>query len=258
MDYQSTTNAVAPTATHRVPAYLWLGNHDFLVQKTKNFLRAMFCASDACTLCSVCRKIEEEQHHAALWLAPEKELYTLEQIELIHSTIAYKLADGEHYFFIVQKADSLSPLCANSLLKSIEEPPAGYHFILLAERADMIVPTIRSRCQTEAHYGNAAPAIHPLLRFFYSRENNDSIAFLKEIESNKIGEQESLQLLDALLYYWIEEAKKAIINNQRKEYLHACTVIETMKQTFLKPPMPGSSKLFWKNLFLQFHTGTCS
>ena len=81
-------------------------------------------------------------------------------------------------------------------------------------------------------------------------QNNDSVAFFKEIESTKIGERESMQLLDALLHYWIEKAKKAIMSNQHQEYLYACSLIEIVKKAFLKPPMPGSSKLFWKNLFL--------
>ena len=36
---------------------------------------------------------------------------------------------------------------ANTLLKSLEEPPANTIFILLADRVDRVLPTIRSRCR---------------------------------------------------------------------------------------------------------------
>jgi DNA polymerase-3 subunit delta' len=40
------------------------------------------------------------------------------------------------------------PESANALLKTLEEPKPQVHFILLAERPDRLLPTIRSRCQT--------------------------------------------------------------------------------------------------------------
>jgi len=39
------------------------------------------------------------------------------------------------------------PESANALLKTLEEPRPGVHFILCSERPDRLLPTIRSRCQ---------------------------------------------------------------------------------------------------------------
>lgn len=41
----------------------------------------------------------------------------------------------------------LHPEAANAILKTLEEPRANVHFILLSERPDRLLPTIRSRCQ---------------------------------------------------------------------------------------------------------------
>ena len=49
--------------------------------------------------------------------------------------------ENQHYFFVIQKADLLTLACSNRLLKPIEEPPAGYHFIFLSESLDQIIPT---------------------------------------------------------------------------------------------------------------------
>ncbi|MGB5704295.1 MAG: AAA family ATPase, partial [Polyangiales bacterium] len=54
-------------------------------------------------------------------------------------------------FFIFPEADvsfpDFQPEAANALLKTLEEPRANVHFILTSERADSLLPTIRSRCQ---------------------------------------------------------------------------------------------------------------
>ncbi len=48
---------------------------------------------------------------------------------------------------LVYPADALNPAAANALLKTLEEPPPGVHFLLGAHRLDAVLPTIRSRCQ---------------------------------------------------------------------------------------------------------------
>jgi DNA polymerase-3 subunit delta' len=39
------------------------------------------------------------------------------------------------------------PEAANALLKTLEEPRPNVHFVLLSERPERLLPTIRSRCQ---------------------------------------------------------------------------------------------------------------
>lgn len=48
---------------------------------------------------------------------------------------------------LIYPADALNPAAANALLKTLEEPPPGVHFLLGAHRLDALLPTIRSRCQ---------------------------------------------------------------------------------------------------------------
>ncbi len=49
--------------------------------------------------------------------------------------------------YIVDRAEQLRANTANALLKTLEEPPAGVTFILLGSSADVMLPTIVSRCQ---------------------------------------------------------------------------------------------------------------
>jgi len=48
---------------------------------------------------------------------------------------------------IIEDADRASAQAANTLLKTIEEPPPGTWFILLSDTREKLLPTIYSRCQ---------------------------------------------------------------------------------------------------------------
>lgn len=65
-------------------------------------------------------------------------------------------------FFVFPEADvsfpEIPPESANALLKTLEEPRPGVHFILLSERPDRLLPTIRSRCQ-RVRFGRLPPAL---------------------------------------------------------------------------------------------------
>ncbi len=55
------------------------------------------------------------------------------------------------------------PESANALLKTLEEPRRGVHFILLSERPDRLLPTIRSRCQRVRFGRLPAPVLDDIL-----------------------------------------------------------------------------------------------
>jgi DNA polymerase-3 subunit delta' len=47
---------------------------------------------------------------------------------------------------LIQPAERLHPSASNALLKTLEEPRAGTVFILVSDRPQQLLPTIRSRC----------------------------------------------------------------------------------------------------------------
>ena len=52
-----------------------------------------------------------------------------------------------HRWILVEDAHRLHGASANMLLKTLEEPPPGTHFILVTHRPDAVLQTIRSRCE---------------------------------------------------------------------------------------------------------------
>jgi len=52
-----------------------------------------------------------------------------------------------HRWILVEDAHRLNGPSANILLKTLEEPPPGTHFILVTHRPEAVLQTIRSRCE---------------------------------------------------------------------------------------------------------------
>ena len=54
---------------------------------------------------------------------------------------------GRAKVLLLFPADAMNLVASNALLKTLEEPPAGVRLLLLAEDAERLLPTLRSRCQ---------------------------------------------------------------------------------------------------------------
>lgn len=235
------------------PAQLFIGNNEKLLEYTTDFLQKIFCKNNLCKRCSICRQIETHQHPGIIWTKPEKN-YTKDQIQIIFDTIAFKLEPDQKVFFVIQNADYLSDVCSNSLLKSVEEPPAGYHFIFLAQRPDLILPTIKSRCVIKSFYKDGKEPLENqyenLCKIFTSNNYNANL-FLKTLEETEFSEKDTPRLLDILLSHWLKECKSALIKKNKEKHFISIKKISVIKNSFEFLPMPGSNKIFWQNLFLQ-------
>jgi DNA polymerase III delta prime subunit len=235
---------------NQTPAYLFVGSDQQTIEATIAFLQQRFCFYNQCTKCIICNQIQERQHHATLWLKPEKR-YTLEDIEIIFEKTMLCLDPSDSFFFIITKADLLTTACANRLLKLIEEPPHGYHFIFLTERQAQILPTIASRCvQKNFSPTRATQEVPPLIAYFM-RLGSDPVAFTQEVSKCTLTEEQSMIYIDDLLTYWIAAHKKAINNLNTQEQAATLHMITILKEALTYPPCPGSAKIFWKNLFLK-------
>lgn len=244
-------NNIKASAHALHPAYLFVGSPASTLTHAQAFVKETLCPFKGCTTCVSCRHVDEKQHHAVVWIEPEKN-YNLETLEPIFERIAFALEPNSHVFFILQKADTLTAACANRLLKSLEEPPTGYHFILLAHRPEFILPTIKSRCITHTLNTMHAHNQEHVLFKLCSNPNLESLAMQASgIEQHIPDEQETLALTDALLAHWLTHVKKALLDNDEKKLHRAQHMVDVLEKAMMHPPMPGSGKIFWKNIIMQ-------
>jgi DNA polymerase-3 subunit delta' len=79
---------------------------------------------------------------------PENQDLSIDQVRtLVLSHAQFPPHEGRARVFIVRRAEEMSTPAANALLKTLEEPIAKMHFILLTSQPDALLPTILSRVQ---------------------------------------------------------------------------------------------------------------
>jgi DNA polymerase-3 subunit delta' len=71
---------------------------------------------------------------------------SIEQVRTIREFAQFPPLEGRRRLFLVDRADRIDTAAANSLLKTLEEPPPYLTLVLTAENAFDLLPTIRSRC----------------------------------------------------------------------------------------------------------------
>ncbi|MGB3469461.1 MAG: DNA polymerase III subunit [Erythrobacter sp.] len=71
----------------------------------------------------------------------------IDQIREMERRLHTRPTLGSRRAIIVLPAEDMNKSAANALLKSLEEPPAGTFFLLVAHRPSRLLPTIRSRCR---------------------------------------------------------------------------------------------------------------
>ena len=129
-----------------------------------------------CGACASCRLVQAHSHpdllvllpavlHEALrWGAvdgdeaptdragkakPSKEI----KVEAVRAAVGFAQttsARGRGKVVVVHPAERMNAISANTLLKTLEEPPGDARFVLSSAAPDALLPTVRSRCQAIA------------------------------------------------------------------------------------------------------------
>ena len=77
----------------------------------------------------------------------EKKNISIDETRNAIETLSIGSHRGGNRVILIYPLETLRNDSANTLLKSLEEPPPQTIFILLADRLDRVLPTIRSRCR---------------------------------------------------------------------------------------------------------------
>ena len=113
---------------------------------------------DACGTCASCRRIARGVHADILVVeAEESGSIKIEQIRDAVDRASYRPFEGRRRIVIIDGADAMVPHAQDALLKTLEEPPPASVFVLVTAVPDILMPTIRSRCQ-RLRFGPLSPA----------------------------------------------------------------------------------------------------
>ena len=103
---------------------------------------------DPCNTCHSCVQANSGNHPDIIRVTHEKpNTISVDDIrEQVNNTVAIKPYQGPYKVYIIDHAELMTPQAQNALLKTIEEPPEYAVFMLLTENAQVMLPTINSRC----------------------------------------------------------------------------------------------------------------
>ena len=127
---------------------------------------ALNCAVEpglGCGTCESCRRIDAGLHPDVPVFAAETAQIVIEQAQAIVAMAATRPHEALARVIIIDEADRLNVNAANCLLKTLEEPAAGNHIVLVTSAPDRMLPTIRSRVQRVRFRALTAEALVALL-----------------------------------------------------------------------------------------------
>ncbi len=162
--------------TGRVPASLifagdeGIGKRQFALELAKAVLCQQPVDDEACDVCASCVRISKfpafptpddkhrDEYKRLFWsehpdvgtVVPYKNTILVDAVRNLVDESNFTPYEGKARFFLIDEADKLNSSndsAANALLKTLEEPASTTHLILLTDRPNFLLQTIRSRCQ---------------------------------------------------------------------------------------------------------------
>ena len=103
----------------------------------------------ACGDCRSCHLLRGGSHPDFVAIGPKEtgKQIKVDEIRRLIDFIHYKSQYGRYKISVISSADAMNRNAANSLLKTLEEPPGRSLLMLLSHRPNLLPITIRSRCQ---------------------------------------------------------------------------------------------------------------
>jgi DNA polymerase-3 subunit delta' len=92
--------------------------------------------------------IDPSPHPDLVWLRPRGAQHMVEEVrEKVIRAASYRPFEADKRVFVIEAAEQMRDESQNALLKTLEEPPAYVHLILLTSEPTALLETIASRCQ---------------------------------------------------------------------------------------------------------------
>ena len=94
-------------------------------------------------------RVARGSHPDLTWVTPSgaAEMLVADIEEPVVAAATRTPFESSRRVFVIEAVDTMNDQAANRMLKTLEEPAAFVHLLLLTDRREDVLPTIASRCQ---------------------------------------------------------------------------------------------------------------
>ncbi|MCS7315038.1 MAG: AAA family ATPase [Bryobacterales bacterium] len=158
---------------------------------------------------------------------------SIQQMRLLKELAQYKPLRGNCRVFLIDELDRANEQAANSLLKTLEEPPEHLLLVATAENVYELLPTIRSRAvifhlsplseEEMAAFVRARGLSHPERRIALA-QGRPGLAASLDLEAYDRQREAMLTLLEAAagaapFAAWVQQSESAAVRQEKLEIL---------------------------------------
>ncbi len=155
----------------------------------------------ACGVCTSCKKFSAGTHPDFLLVSPEKGAIKIAQIRKLIKVLSFAPYEAKIRVVLIEDVHTMRQEAANSLLKTLEEPPPNNLLILTADSAGNVLQTIISRCQTIPFYALSAAETTEILRGQDGNLEMETATLLARLAEGSPGRAQLLQRKE-LVEFW--------------------------------------------------------
>ena len=122
-----------------------------LMNDLKELIKALNCPEEyqeTCHKCNLCNLISKNNLPSLVTIEPEGTSIKKSQIEDLKIAFETKPIYSKYNTYIIKNAEKLNGSSANAMLKFVEEPTEGIIGFFITNNKDVMIPTIKSRCQS--------------------------------------------------------------------------------------------------------------
>lgn len=133
-----------------VQAYLFCCDDvNYIYEYAKVFSKDIIGLSnlDDEVLNNIFNRIDKEEYTELKIIEPDGNFIKKEQLLELQNSVLTKPVEGNKIIYIIKNCEKLNASSANCILKFLEEPEDDIIAILLTDNINMVIPTIKSRCQ---------------------------------------------------------------------------------------------------------------
>lgn len=201
---------------------------------------------ESCGRCSSCKKYFSGNHPDITVVSPEGGTIRIDRVRELCRSLSYPPYESAMRVVIIEDVHTMRPEAANSLLKTLEEPPENNLLILTAAASKEVLPTIVSRCQTVPFYGLSIDQTITILRTLRPTLQMPNAALLSRLAEGSPG-QALLFEEQGLVEIW----EKVVSAVQRKAggraesispILHLADTLPTLKENLI--PLLGLLRIW--------------